>query len=352
MPLGRPKRPLFDLIAEQNADARRRAATTADAEVPASVEVKPAPQQRPASPARSTSAVTSAPASSRVQEAVRPIPRGKPQGFLGNLLSGGRAKVELTTPWVGAGIAVVLGTLLVIWIIAFKMGESEAVKRIAGNIEPSVPPTIAATPSGTSTPVPGPTSQPGTSGKTPDKNSAKTPDNKATTNPKAPAPTAPKQQQSKPTETKPTETKPAEAKVPTAPVTDGLAVPNPTEGGAVVAYNGSYDSDPRIAGNNYLVIASNMTREDARAAVDFLGANGFRALGVPYSGVDRRADGGNNSPLYKLVSTQGYDGAAMKDSQTNRDRIADEVTRLGQIYQRQHRGKYNFAKVHWEKYVR
>jgi hypothetical protein len=42
----------------------------------------------------------------------------------------------------------------------------------------------------------------------------------------------------------------------------------------------------------------------------------------------------------------------MKESQARRDRMAEEVQRLGQVYQRQHRGKYNFAKVNWEKYVR
>lgn len=351
MPLGRPKRPLFDLIAEQKADARRRAALTADSETPASVEVKPT-ATRPAAPASTISGTATAAPRATAEVSRTTYTRSRPQGVLSNLLSGGRAKVELTTPWVAAAAAVLLGGLLLIWVVAYKMGEKEGVNRIAGAIESSTPPSIS-TPPASQIPVPGPTNQPGskkndsrsTDPKSGDRIAGNTPANapvKPTASVPAPARGNSPQPEKTPDQSRPTST----------PPNDGLPLPNPTEGGTVVAFNGSYNADPRTVGNNYLVIASNMTREDARLAVDFLGANGFRALGVPYSAVDRRSDDGKNVPLYKLVSSQGFDGSAMKETQSQRDRIADEVTRLGQIYQRQHRGKYNFAKVHWEKYVR
>ncbi len=329
MPAGRPNRPLFDLIAEETADGRKRAATTPVSESPA-VEIKP-PQRipDPEDEPRSSTPVRGLPhmPPSSVGS------RTNPKGLLGSLLSSGRAMVELTTPWVAASVAIGLAILLGIWIIAYKMGETEATQRLAGG------PSAAPPKSGTS--------NVGTSGSKPTGNSTgAVTGNQPSTGTSTPGVTG----QPPATDDETDGAAPSPALADETPAT--LPRPNATEAGPVVAFNGSYDADPRVPGNNYLVLASSMSRQDVKDAVDFLGRSGFTALGVPYGAVDRTGRDDKNDPLYKLVYAQGFNGSDMKETQSRRDKILEEARRLGLIYQRQHRGKYNFAKPNWEKYVR
>lgn len=317
MPAGRPNRPLFDLIAEESADARKRspaAASTANAQA-TSVEMKPAPSRRLPDPPEA------APAS---HDFARPaaIPARTPRGLWASLLSHGRASVEVTTPWLAATMAILLAVALGVWVIAYKMGESEASSRLAGGIGTAPPKSESKT------------NEPPTAQDTPRESS----------------PQGPQVADSNGERTPPANTEPSTPQTNNA--IEGLAPANPTDAGAVVAYAGSYENDPRTPGKNYLLLASSMSRQDVREAVDFLGRNGFMALGVPYGAVDRRGREGKNDPLYKLVSAQGFDSSDMKESQNRREAIEEEAGKLGQIYQRQHRGKYNFAKVNWEKFVR
>lgn len=308
MPAGRPNRPLFDLIAEEGDEARRRG--TAPSTATPAVELKPPPAtvrareqvaiERPETPARTRTA---------------------PRGLWGSLVSTGRATVEITTPWFAAGVAVLLALLLGTWIIAYKVGESEATRRLAGGVSTAPPrPQDSAQPDQLPVIIPNFATRP-PEPRAERLSSAEVPG----VTPEQPAP---------------------------SPAVGDLPAATPGDTGPVVAYTGTYETDPRVVGRNYLILASNMSRSDARHAVDFLGQNGFRALGVPYGSVDRSSRAGKNDPLYKLVSAEGFDGSEMKESQARRDRMAEEVQRLGQVYQRQHRGKYNFAKVNWEKYVR
>ncbi len=310
MPAGRPNRPLFDLIPGESPDARRRSA----AATPAAVEVKP---------------VLRSPSPAEKPEAPEPVSfRTAPRGFWGTLISSGRAQLEVNTAWVAATAVLVLGTILAAWVIAYKMAESQTTQRLAGGVSTAPPPALHGSP------------EPGTgrnrAGAIPPNDS----DRPASE--QAPDPTGPAGDVQTADKNQPGTAAPA----------DGLPAANHNDSGAVVAYSGSYDTDPRTVGQNYLVLASGMTRQDARDAVDFLGRSGFSALGVPYKGVDRTGRDGKNDPLYKLVSAQGFDSGELKETQRQRDKIADEARRLGLTYQRQQHGKYNFAKVLWEKYVR
>lgn len=237
----------------------------------------------------------------------------------------GRASVDLTTPWLAAATAIVLGVILAVWIVAYKMGESEATVRLAGGVGTAPP---------RSDPKPADrTAEAGSQNSAPGGAPSETPIGRTD-------------------ETAEGAGAPLSNPVPEQVAGDPLPKANQTDSGTVVAYTGSYESDPRVPGKNYLLLASSMSRQDARDAVDFLGRNGFAALGVPYGAVDRTGREGKNDPLYKLVSAQGFDSSDMKESQSKREAIATEAGKLGLIYQRQHRGKYNFAKVNWEKYVR
>ncbi|MCC6426572.1 MAG: hypothetical protein IT435_07100 [Phycisphaerales bacterium] len=313
MPAGRPNRPLFDLIPEHAAEARRRD-TELDLPPAPAVEIKPSP--------RASLRTDHSPAGA---VAMHTDSRTAPRGFWGSLISSGRAVIEINTPWFAACIAVLLAGLLGVWVIAYKMGEAEATQRLAGGIGTAPPSRTLPSGSnaGSQDPAVQPSNQPSNTPTTP--TTPISTDQLASNDPIDPTPGEP------------------------AGLLPGA---NRNDSGPVVAYNGSFDADPRTNTQNHLVLASGMSRQDARDAVDFLGRNGFAALGVPYPTVDRSRRDGKNDPLYKLVSAQGYGSNDMKETQRQRDKLADEARRLGLLYQRQHRGKYNFEKVYWEKYVR
>jgi hypothetical protein len=215
MPAGRPNRPLFDLIAEEGDDARRRGSAPSTA-TPA-VELKPA---APAVRAREPVAIE--------RPEAAPRSRTAPRGLWGSLVSTGRATIELTTPWFAAGVALLLALLLGTWIIAYKVGESEATRRLAGGVS-TAPPRPDDSAQGDL-----PVIIPNFATKPPD----------------------PRTEQPPSTEN---------LGIPTDQPTPGPAIADlpaatPGDTGPVVAYTGTYDSDPRIVGRNYLVLASSMSR--------------------------------------------------------------------------------------------
>lgn len=323
MPAGRPNRPLFDLIAEENADKGRRSISANPA-----VEFKPTSRQPPRDPSDASDQIASARS------------RTSPRGFFGSLAATGRARIDITTLWFAASVALALAILLGVWIIAYKLGESEATVRLTGGL-PAPPPRL-------------------------------TSDQRDATRVVTPVPDDPSPSLSRngSTNVPPTRSGPVgietgeRTQARPSPVRDSapdggrnaadafLPGANRDDSGSFPVYNGSFTTDPRTPGMNYLLLASGMTRADAREAIDFLGRNGYFTVAVPVRPVDRGVRDGNNDPLYKLFHAEGFDSTQMRATQSRRDRISDEARRLGAIYQRQHRGKYNFAKVNWEKYVR
>lgn len=107
------------------------------------------------------------------------------------------------------------------------------------------------------------------------------------------------------------------------------------------------EADPRQRGLNYLNLAS-LPRPDAESAVAFLAANGVEVVGLP---VDTPAwaakNQGSQVQWYALVVNQGLTREQL--SLPVKANLESQVAKLGQIWQKQHRGASNFARPAWEK---
>src|SRR5205085_11509481 len=79
----------------------------------------------------------------------------------------------------------------------------------------------------------------------------------------------------------------------------GSTAPPPAPTGPTVGATGG---DPRIAGFNYLTIASKLDKDTAERAVAFLNENGVKAFAVP---VARTGSTANNPSSYTLYALQG-----------------------------------------------
>lgn len=108
-------------------------------------------------------------------------------------------------------------------------------------------------------------------------------------------------------------------------------------------------ADTRVPGSNYLLIASNLPESEARRAADFLTANGVPAIAVLVDSSGRDARTRNLFKIYSLLEIRSDEFSAK--SQLRAQHKA-EVARLGQIWQREHRGTANFSESQtlWEKY--
>lgn len=117
----------------------------------------------------------------------------------------------------------------------------------------------------------------------------------------------------------------------------------------MITAKGGLAGDPRERGLNYCVLAT-LSGPDAKRAIDFLAENGVEAIGLP---VDGRGRSGNNldSPLtYQVIALPGITREEYAQKRTARSNLEANVTRLGQIWQREHRGTSNFARFGWTKY--
>ncbi len=165
-------------------------------------------------------------------------------------------------------------------------------------------------------------------------------------------------------------TEPAEYTPDPAPAASNAQAQKPTEGtrqtskieppkpspastiapGNTITSKGGLAGDPREPEMNYLALAI-MTRTEAEAAVAFLSQNGLEAFAIP---VDRAGGNANNldpskSP-YRLYAAKGVSKAEYEKKMTARTNTEAAVARLGQVWQKEHRGSSNFAKPNWERY--
>lgn len=121
----------------------------------------------------------------------------------------------------------------------------------------------------------------------------------------------------------------------------------PTSSGPVITPRGMA-ADPRQHGLNYLALAS-LPRADAEAAITFLSTNGLEVIGVP---VDPPAGAAKNTShagaWFKLYVNQGLSREQL--GLTARTNLEAQVAKLGQVWQKQHRGASNFSRPGWEKF--
>jgi hypothetical protein len=128
--------------------------------------------------------------------------------------------------------------------------------------------------------------------------------------------------------------------IPPAPVLTAA----PGGQGTIISAVGMLATDPREAGLNYLALAT-LPRADAEAAIAFLAQNGLQVIGVP---VDRARAATNNPGPARLYALPGLSRDEFRGPA--KEAMERAVTRLGAVWQREHRGSSNFARPGWEKF--
>ncbi|MBX3378749.1 MAG: hypothetical protein KF805_01530 [Phycisphaeraceae bacterium] len=120
-----------------------------------------------------------------------------------------------------------------------------------------------------------------------------------------------------------------------------------TEIGRVLTAKGT-GSDDRQPGWNYLLLGT-LSYEEAAAAIQFFAKNGVETVGVPVEPVDRKSIRGNTSPRFQLFAAKGIASAEFSARQVERDRLKQEIVRLGAIWKKDQKGSTSFADAFWLK---
>jgi hypothetical protein len=105
-------------------------------------------------------------------------------------------------------------------------------------------------------------------------------------------------------------------------------------------------ADPRQKGLNYLRLAD-LPRADAEGAIAFLNANGLDVMGIPVDTPRWASKNDGSVQWYALYVNQGLTREQL--GLPGKTALESQVRKLGEIWQRQHRGSSNFAQPGWEK---
>lgn len=299
MPPGRTHRPLFDLM--QGGTNVPRATPGAPAKPTVRVELKPrgeAAAPPPSEPVRSQPA---------------PIVRtdGVRSGPLASLLGDATVRVPLNALYFGTAAVIVLGVFVLVFGVKWGRSQAEAEFERFKLTDGGAPkePLTQSPPLGSSDQVAPPTQ------------------------PKAPAPKADAGRSGKP---------------PERPAAPPAAAPSgqPYSGPPIITAKGLLYGDPRQSGLNYLHLAT-LQRADAEAAISFLSANGQEAIGVPVDAGGGGANNPNPTGKYVLIALPGITGEQWSKKMTARTNLEGQTARIGQVWQRDHKGSSNFAKPEW-----
>lgn len=305
MPPGRTHRPLFDLM--QGGTNVPRVSSSAPSKPIVRVELKPrgeATTNPPPEPVRTP------PAPTMRTDGVR-------SGPLASLLGDSTVRVPLNALYFGAAAAIALGVGILVFGVKWGRSQAEAEFerfKLADGGAPKEPLTQAP-----STPTfnPAPTTV---------------------------QPTSPKSQPAK----NPDPASSRSGKPPERPAAPPAAAPGgkPYSGPPIITTKGLLYGDPRESGLNYLHLAT-LQRADAEAAVSFLGANGQEAIGVPVDAGATSANNPNPAGKYVVIALPGITGEQWSKKMTARTNLEGQTARIGQVWQRDHKGSSNFAKPEW-----
>lgn len=138
----------------------------------------------------------------------------------------------------------------------------------------------------------------------------------------------------------------------TAPVVKPKSVPGAAddESKPVILSTGAVDADPRKDGLNYLVLATMMPRAEARELVKFLSSYGFEAVAVAGE-VDQAKRPGNNQDLFKVVALTGVTKEQYKANDPIRQTLIGESQRVGSLWKKTKPGRSDLSKTYWESFV-
>lgn len=131
-------------------------------------------------------------------------------------------------------------------------------------------------------------------------------------------------------------------------ITKSPPAPKPPEGGGenkpAAPVTPAAGDGQRVAGLNYLVIATKLDKETADRAAGFLTENGVPALVV------RSGGAANNTPSYTLYGQQGITREQLRARDPVRTELEAKVAKLGKTWQKEHKGRTDFSQTYWEKF--
>lgn len=142
-----------------------------------------------------------------------------------------------------------------------------------------------------------------------------------------------------------TRSSPGAVQPPPAETSTNAATPEP---GQVLTFRGS-GPDPRASGTNYLLLGT-LSRDETVAAIQFFAKNGVETVGVPVDQVDRKSPRANTSPRFQLFAAKGFASSEFAARQLDRDKLKQEIVRLGAIWKKDNKGSTTFSDAFWLKY--
>ncbi len=268
--------------------------------------------------------------------------------------AGGR-QVVLTTPRLMIALAVVLGGIIVLWSIAYKLGESgERSKISAFEDQGGEGGGTAAIPDGSRGSVADPLTHGGSSGQPAGGSVPPKPVNAGGGTTTAHG------------NTRPGGSTPGTNTVgvggatgtnrPTGTTAGGGT--QPAGGNGAGGNGGGLVLDPRQPGLNYLIMAA-LTAKDAQEAIDFLKTQEIDAVAFPDRSIDpakpdaqaqlQKAVAGNEK--FWVIYAKGFPGGSRySESEAERSTVRTKIERAGRTWQREHRGATDFAATYWQLY--
>lgn len=343
MALGRPSKPLFELLREESAPGRRPAAPSvgpsagvagsdgapraehrSDARAGSTVEPKPDAMSERATAAR-------APREADVWRVARA--EGRTDGRSEMLADSGDPHSEPWGTWssgtvtisklaLAAGVAVVLVLVFSLYAVGYSSGRKQGQREMAG-VNPGP---VISEPKQTGDPKPG-------------VGVKQAAESKAGTGSAAPSKGAAASEQ-------------PIAKNTAAPSSRPSSVPGVADDGSkpVILSTGAVDADPRREGLNYLVLATMMPRAEARELVGFLSSYGLEAVAVAGE-VDQAKRPGNNQDQFKVVALTGVTKEQYKANDPIRQTLIAESQRVGALWKKTRAGRSDLSKTYWESFV-
>jgi hypothetical protein len=251
--------------------------------------------------------------------AVEPVrstsPRAPDAGVLAGLQgpdTPAARRLTITMNQVYVGVAVLLALVVAIWAIAWNLGGSSREKDLLSG--PQLP-EIGGSNAGIRDPL--------ASGN-------------ATTNPPATGTDTPRTARGE------------DASAPARPnPAGGSRTDGATGSGLYLVSGGSRGTDPRQDRTNYLRLATGVSAADARAAVDFLKAQGIEALATPQ--LDSRGAPKNNPPRYDLFGLFGIPSDRYSAMADERERYTLRIIEAGERW-RATGGAMKFIEPSWERF--
>lgn len=295
--------PLFDLIrpASDRGEEVKPIPPAATGPAPSAAPARSSTYAAPEGPAPEPKRTASASPKPVIRldtsvQAARPVPAleeaPRERATEGQARGGAAGVLTVPTMWAWLAVAGVLASWMLVWAVAYNSGQAEAQARLARFDQPQSG--LASAEPGVGTPAPVlPRTDPGSGSGLPPEQGAKG---------------GPERGQER-----------------------GAGSPSPAPPAALPV-------DTRQAGFNYLLCASQLSKEAAEGAAAFLTANGVPAVAVGRGG------------KYTVYTLLGIPAGSLDEKLAVRNQHKAEVARIGREWRKARPGASDFSDAYWEKY--